>query len=145
MIFGGTRRRGKLYYHARGTSPDRECLGLHENYSERSLYTHNTYSLPTGGRGELALTHSELLGVTIGSSVTSIGYATFMDCTSLTSVIIPKSVTSIGSSAFHNCDSLTSVTFEGTMAEWEAVVKVAGWNDNSPFTEVKCSDGTVSV
>ena len=52
---------------------------------------------------------------------------------------------SIGYYAFYNCDSLTSVTFEGTMAEWEAVVKVAGWNDYSSFTEVKCSDGVVEV
>ena len=29
MIFGGTRRRGLLYYHARGTSPDRGCLTSH--------------------------------------------------------------------------------------------------------------------
>lgn len=86
-----------------------------------------------------------LASVTIGDGVTSIeGYA-FNDCDSLTSVIIPKSVTSIGNNAFYNCDSLTSVTFKGTMAEWNAVEKVAGWNDYSPFTEVKCSDGTVSV
>ena len=78
-------------------------------------------------------------------SVTSIGWGAFNDCATLTSVIIPKSVTSIGDDAFYNCDSLTSVTFEGTMAEWNAVEKVAGWNDYSPFTEVKCSDGSVPV
>ena len=46
---------------------------------------------------------------TIPDSVTSIGYAAFYNCTSLTSVEIPNSVTSIGGEAFSYCDSLTSV------------------------------------
>ena len=62
-----------------------------------------------------------------------------------TSVTIPDSVTSIGSSAFWACYSLESVRFEGTMAEWNVVEKVAGWNDYSPFSVVECSDGSVSV
>ena len=61
------------------------------------------------------------------------------------SVTIPDSVTSIGSDAFYNCDSLTSVTFEGTVAEWNSVDKGSLWKHNCPFTEVKCSDGSVPV
>ena len=86
-----------------------------------------------------------LTSVTIGNGVTSIGWSAFRDCTSLTSVTIPDGVTRIGNNAFYNCDSLTSVTFEGTMAEWEAVEKGWAWNNYCPFTEVKCSDGTVTV
>ena len=69
----------------------------------------------------------------------------FYGCTSFASTTIPNSVTSIGSSAFLDCYALESVRFEGTMAEWNVVEKVAGLNDCSPFTEVECSDGTVSV
>ena len=47
---------------------------------------------------------------TIPDSVTSISYAAFSGCTSLTSVTIPDSVTSIGEAAFWLCTSLTSVT-----------------------------------
>ena len=96
------------------------------------------------GRGVFQNCQS-LASVTIGDGVTSIEDYAFNDCDSLTSVIIPDGVTRIGNNAFYNCDSLTSVTFEGTMAEWNAVEKVAGWNDYSPFTEVKCSDGVVEV
>ena len=52
----------------------------------------------------------KLTSVTIGDSVTSIGYSTFSGCTSLTSVTIGNSVTSIRNYAFENCTSLTSVT-----------------------------------
>ena len=51
-----------------------------------------------------------LTSVTIGNSVTSIGYRAFSYCSSLTSVTIGDSVESIGTYAFYNCSSLTSVT-----------------------------------
>jgi hypothetical protein len=77
---------------------------------------------------------TNLVGITIGNSVTSIGnYAfygaslasatigsgsigdnAFSDCRSLASVTIGNSVTTIGQSAFLQCGSLTSVTFEAT-------------------------------
>lgn len=65
-------------------------------------------------------------------------------------LVIPRTyndlpVTSIRSSAFSGCTGLTSVTFEGTMAEWNAITKGYVWYWNSPLRYVECSDGTVSV
>ncbi len=57
-------------------------------------------SFPAGRTGDYS----------IPESVTSIGNATFENCTGLTSVTIPSSVTSIDCYAFRNCSSLTSVT-----------------------------------
>ena len=51
-----------------------------------------------------------LTSVNIPDSVTEIGEGAFWNCTSLTSVTIPDSVTTIGNYAFENCYSLTSVT-----------------------------------
>ena len=46
------------------------------------------------------------------SQLTSIGSDAFYHCKSLTSIKIPASATSIGSDAFYRCTSLTSVTFD---------------------------------
>ena len=77
--------------------------------------------------------------------MTSIGERGFYKCASITSVTIPDSVTSIGDYAFSGCDSLAFVTFEGTMAEWDAVDKDSYWNYYSSLGAVVCSDGAVPV
>lgn len=88
---------------------------------------------------------NNLTYVIIGGAVVSIGAVAFAHCTGLTSITIPDSVTSIGNSAFSDCSGLTSMMFEGTIAEWNTIDKGGSWHYNCPFTEVVCSDGTVSV
>jgi len=56
----------------------------------------------------------------IPNSVTSIGYAAFSSCKSVTSVTIPNSVTSIGERAFAGCTSLTSVNIPNSVASIES-------------------------
>jgi len=60
---------------------------------------------------------TNLVSITIPSSVTSIKHAAFQDCKNLASVTIGSGVTSIESGAFYKCPSLTSVTFQGTILE----------------------------
>ena len=93
-----------------------------------------------------------LTTVIIPEGVTSIGTNAFHGCSGLTSVTIPKSMTHMTNGVFADCSSLTTVTFKGTVAEWKAIYKgIMGsavrldWNEDSPFTEVVCSDGAVSV
>ena len=100
---------------------------LYGNYNSRPLYdTNQAVSLYVGGElitnleipngvtaiPDYAFIRLNITGVTIPSSVTSIGSAVFSGCSSLTSITIPDSVTSIGSSAFRNCIGLISITFE---------------------------------
>lgn len=50
-----------------------------------------------------------MTGITIPSSVTSIGGGAFSGCSGLTSLSIHLGVTSIGGHAFYNCSGLTSI------------------------------------
>ena len=56
---------------------------------------------------------SNLVSVTIPSTVTNIRASAFASCTSLTSLTIPASVQRIGSKAFEGCGALASLTFLG--------------------------------
>ena len=54
---------------------------------------------------------ANIISVTIGSNVESIGSSAFEDCSGLTEITIPEGVTSIGSSAFSGCSGLTEINF----------------------------------
>jgi len=56
---------------------------------------------------------TNLSSVTVGNSVTSIGYQAFFQCSSLTSVTIPASVTFISETAYGFCSSLSTALFLG--------------------------------
>ena len=101
------------------------------NYS----YTATTTSIPAS----TVSGYTYLIGVTIGNTVTNIGYhafygaaltsviftptstltsigeGAFLECSSLTSITIPNSVTSIDLSAFAVCSALTSITIPNSV------------------------------
>ena len=87
---------------------------------------------------------SDLTKVVIGNSVTEIYSFAFDGCDGLTSIVITPSITYIGSCAFQSCSSLTSITFEGTIAQWNAVIKDSNWNHGTGDYTIYCTDGTIA-
>ena len=72
---------------------------------------------PVVAIADSAFSGSRLTGVSIPSSVTSIGWFAFSGCVSLMSASVPESVKSIGYDAFANCPKLTLYCTVGSFCE----------------------------
>lgn len=95
--------------------------------------------------GELALYRCYSLEIIIiCDGVTAISDYAFYDCSGVTSIVIPNSVIRIGELALFNCSSLDNITFEGTIAQWNAVSKGNNWNSSTGNYTVYCTDGTIA-
>ena len=87
---------------------------------------------------------NELTSFTIPYGVTTIEWQAFGYCTGLTSVFVPNSVTSIEVRAFYKCANLTAITYDGTIAQWNAITKETNWNLDTGAYTIYCTDGTLA-
>ena len=76
-------------------------------------------------------------------TVLAIGNQAF-ESISITSIRIPNSVTSIGYGAFYSCRSLKSITYDGTIAEWNAIQKGGSWDGATNSYIIHCTDGDIT-
>ena len=78
------------------------------------------YEIPCGVKsiGDQAFRGcKDVTTVAIPDTVTTIGFASFADCTRLPAISIPCSVTSVGDQAFSCCESLTSIWIRDTLTQ----------------------------
>jgi hypothetical protein len=73
------------------------------------------FETPANNHFNIIKSNVYIKGITLPSTLTSIGEGAFYGCSGLTSVTIPGSVTSIGEGAFAYCSGLTSVTIPGSV------------------------------
>lgn len=145
---------GKVAYSYKGTMPNNTSIVIKEGthgiaanaFFDCNELTSVTIPDSVTNIGDGAFfSCTKLTSITIGNGVKSIGGAAFKSCTELTSISIPNSVTSIEYYAFGWCNGLTSITFNGTIAQWNAILKGELWKVGVPATEVVCTDGTASI
>lgn len=101
---------------------------------------------------EIPNTVTELLGafafcdrlktVVIPDSVAIVGASMFEACENLTEVTLFATVNKIESYSFMSCKKLKCIRFNGTKAQWKAIVKEKNWKKGSKF-KVLCTDGKI--
>jgi hypothetical protein len=82
-----------------------------------------------------------LTGVTMPSSVKTIGDGAFSNCTGLLYSDIPDSVTSIGIGAFFNCSKLSSITVPDSVTE----ILMNAFNNCANLTDVTIGSGVRTI
>ena len=88
---------------------------------------------------------SQLNTINIPNSVESIEYYCFVNCESLQYIYIPSSVKNFGYHVFYGCTSLNTIIYEGTVSQWNALIRGKDLFNNVPATHVICSDGEVPI
>lgn len=73
----------------------------------------------------------KIKSVTITMGVVNIGANAFSGFTNLTGIDIPASVTSISTGAFSNCSKLQNIAYSDTQANWNEISKAGDWNLNN--------------
>ncbi len=86
---------GKVFYMYKGTMPENYSITLDEG--------------TLGIAGEAFDSETNLVGISIPETVTTIEDSAFSGCSGLTSIELPGSLTDIGSYAFSECAGLTSI------------------------------------
>lgn len=90
---------------------------------------------------------TEIIGL---ENVTVIGDHAFSGCMALVSIDLGAGLTEIGQQAFYANWNLTTINFAGTVEQWNAIKKGAGWNtymnepewhEKIPVEFITCSDG----
>ena len=77
----------------------------------------------------------------------SIGAFAFTRCTALSSLTISANCRTFGENMLTYCESLTAITYEGTIAQWNAITKPVNWMSsgkhfyNDYLQKVQCTDG----
>lgn len=82
--------------------------------------------------------------IEFASGMTQIPYEAIIN-SNTRHITIPSSVTGISSNAFKYCSALIDITFEGTMEQWNSVIKAANWNYDTGTVKVICTDGSLEI
>ena len=76
--------------------------------------------LPVTTIGAYAFARTDILGVTLPETVTTIEANAFAHCTRIMEIELPAALTTIGDDAFDSCFRLTDWSYGGTAAQWKA-------------------------
>lgn len=86
---------------------------------------------------------SSLTNISIPEGNSWVG-ASFFRCTSLTTVNLPSTITNIYAFAFVDCTALKDINFNGTIEQWNDIIKGSDWDNNSGEYTIHCTNGDIA-
>ncbi len=89
-----------------------------------------------------AFTYTRITSLVIPDSVTEIQVRAFSYNECLSEVTMSTGVVRFGNEIFNECSRLGTFHYNGTMSEWNNIVKTYNWIDHDGYT-VHCTDGTI--
>ncbi len=116
------------------------CDRLQSTEYQNGSYLGNTTNPYLLLRGAVDLSVTSCV---IHENVKLIDSFAFSECERLTELALPVGVIHIGTDAFSLCTSLARLSFAGTVAQWKAIEKSAGWDNNLSVSTIVCADGEV--
>ena len=66
-------------------------------------------------------------------------------CMYVKRIYLPSSITRIYEETFTSCVSLEKIDYDGTKAQWNAIVKDDRWNFKTPAIQISCKDGFIDI
>jgi len=89
--------------------------------------------------------NEDLTAIKLSSNLQVLPENLCMGCEKLNNVVIPASVTQIDAGAFGGCTALNNIRYNGTVGQWNAVIKdewwLSGTANSYPAHSVICNDG----
>lgn len=76
-----------------------------------------------------------------GKPVTELKSYAFANCEEIESVTLPVTITKIADYILANSSKLTKITYNGTIAQWNAISKNNEWDSEAGGYTVHCTDG----
>lgn len=126
---------------------DPECAAADADYFYVVDFERSKYLIsPKGQKDSYKVSQTNING----KPVSAITYAAFYNRADLKSIEISSSITYLGFNTFVGCTGLDTIIFSGTVSQWNAVDKGGcgegePWNRDIPATYVQCSDGQVAL
>ncbi len=109
------------------------------SYFESELFLENDRIFPLNSNFYI---NNELVkDIEIPATITTIPKYAFAGCSSLESIKFNSSLSSIGWNSFLSCQNLKKIIYDGTIEQWNSVTKGSYWNYNTGDYAVYCNDG----
>ena len=133
-----------------------ESLELIESCAFRGCRSIKSLVIPSGVRKIEAQAFANCEAresLSFKNGVEDIRHKAFENCPNLQKITLSRSLKYLDTELFSDCASLNEIEYNGTLADWENIKKVKGWdcdrdtfwNEGCPAKVVHCADGDAEI